>query len=97
MEQLKATLAGSHPTAIEQLLVDQVVINILADRHAAISEASSTGGTPQLVTMRSKRAESTHKRLLASIKLLTTLRAFAPAGLEPLEVKPTPARLKQSA
>jgi len=97
LDQLRATLAGPQPTAIEKLLIDQVVICSLADRHAAISEATSADGTPQLAVMRAKRAESTHKRLLAAVKMLTTLRALVPAGFLPAQPRSHVERAKLSA
>jgi hypothetical protein len=94
---MKAALAGPDPSMIEQILADQVTINYLAANQAAQVEAGTTRGTPQQMTLHSKRAESTQKRLMASIKMLTTLRAFAPEGFVPAERQGPVERPKLSA
>ena len=81
-----SNLAGPQPTEIERLLVDQIAVCYLADRQAVHMDAADSSN-PQLATLRAKRAESTQKRLLASLKMLTTLRAFAPAGLVPAQLQ----------
>jgi hypothetical protein len=83
LARLKAELAGPHPTTLEQILADQVAISCLADRHAQYHEGNTTGGTPQQVALRLKRSESTQRRLLTAVKMLTTLRAMVPHGLTP--------------
>ena len=85
LADMKAQLGGPCPTAIEKLLVDQIAINVVATHHAAYAEATADIGNPKQVALRCKRSESTQKRFLDTVKLLTTLRAFAPAGLQPAE------------
>jgi hypothetical protein len=94
---MKAALAGPDPSMIEQILADQIAINYVAANEAAQVEAGTTGGTPQQMALRTKRAESTQKRLMASIKMLTTLRAFAPEGFVPAERQGPVERPKLSA
>lgn len=82
---LKAELAGEHPTPLERMLVEHVGIAFLANQHATIAEASSSGGTIQQAALRLRRAESAQKRYLAAVKTLSVLRARVPAGLAPLK------------
>jgi hypothetical protein len=82
---LKAKLAGEHPTPIEQLLVDNITVAYLAQRHAEIREACDSGGSIQQAAYRLKRSESALRRYLTAIKTLSTLRAKVPAGLAPLK------------
>jgi hypothetical protein len=96
LDQLRATLAGAQPTAIEKLLIDQVVICSLADRHAALLQATGTDN-PHLVALRCRQAESAQKRLLAAVKMLTTLRSLVPAGFVPAQPRSHVERAKLSA
>ena len=81
--EMRSELAGPHPTAIEKLLVEQVVGTWLAAKYAEIT-AAETGGSPGQQTTRLKRAESSQKRYLAAIRQLTELRARMPSGMAPL-------------
>lgn len=82
---LKSKLAGDHPTPLEQLLVDNVTVAYLGQKHAEIREACDSGGSAQQAAYRLKRSESAQRRYLAAIKTLSTLRAKVPAGLAPLK------------
>lgn len=82
---LKKNLAGEHPTPLEELLVDNITVAYLAQRHAEIHEAGDVGGSLQQAAYRLKRSESAQRRYLAAIKTLSTLRAKVPAGLAPLK------------
>jgi len=82
LADLKGELAGSHPTPLEQILVDQVAVNWLAAQHTA-SEAAGQSGSLGIAAMRLKRTESCQRRLLSAVRTLTTLRALAPQGLAP--------------
>ena len=87
--QLKADLAGEQPTAVERLLVDQVVATWLETKCWAC-QAAQPGASPAQATLRLKQLDSAHKRHANALKLLTQLRALAP--LHPA----TPLRLFQA-
>lgn len=82
-KSLRTELSGSRPTAVEKLLIGNVVAAWLALAHAQLA-ASGPGGTtlPQGV-FDLRRLESAQKRFLAVIKTLTTLRALVPQGFVP--------------
>jgi hypothetical protein len=82
LTELKSNLSGERPTTLETLVVDLVAVNFLAERQAEISSAADTPSL-QEAAFRLKRAESTQRRYLASLKLLANLRALLPQGLEP--------------
>lgn len=83
LASMKEQLAGSHPTVIEKLLIDQVACAWLALKHAEI-QLPKTGDTSKQGTLLLKRAESAQRRYLGAIKMLTTLRARLLRGLAPL-------------
>ena len=81
LEALRGELAGDRPSALESLLVDQVVAC-----HAAERAAQSQAATPETLGQGSfgvKQLESAQRRLLAAVRALTTLREMAPAAREP--------------
>lgn len=86
--QLKEGLAGSRPSTVEKLVVDLVAVNYLAERHAEITAAASGNSTLELAAFKLKRAESAQRRYLASLKMLTQLRALMPQGLAPDDQQP---------
>src|SRR4051812_2983420 len=89
MAQLKADLAGKNPSTVERLVADLGVGNHLAERHAEIQAADPSTKSIEQAAFRFKRAESTQRRYLASLKMLTQLRTLLPHGLAP-DGQPTP-------
>src|SRR5262249_25792114 len=83
LNKMKHELAGPRPTPLEKLLVDQVVVTWLAAMHGEAQAASPPGGSLEQAAFRLKRAESSQKRYLNSIKTLGLLRSALPAGLVP--------------
>jgi hypothetical protein len=82
--RLKEELAGLHPTAMERLLVAQVITCYLAVQHAEMALATPGSTSPAQTAMRLRRAESSQKRYLAALKTLARLRATAARGMVPL-------------
>jgi hypothetical protein len=80
---MKADLAGKHPTRMEQMLVDQVVGCWMEVKYLETAYAEPAQGSLQQAGFRLKRRESAQKRYLAAVKTLTTVRALTPAGLTP--------------
>jgi hypothetical protein len=81
LDALRGELAGERPSALESLLIDQVVAC-----HAAVSTAQTPAATPETLgqsTFGVKQLESAQRRLLAAVRALTTLRELAPAAREP--------------
>jgi len=82
LAELKAGLLGENPTPLERMLVDHAAVSYLADCDAQL-RAASPPSSPQVDAARLKRAESTQRRLLNSLKTLAVLRALVPRGLLP--------------
>jgi hypothetical protein len=83
VDQMRADLAGPHPTPTERLLIDQVVVCWLSQQHAEMCAAQS-GGSVQQARFRVQRLDTAGRQYLSSIRLLTLLRAKLPHGLAPL-------------
>lgn len=86
LSELKATLSGPMPTAMEKMLIDMLGIRWLAVQHAERA-AADTGGDVRLGMFRLKRAESAQKRFASTLKMLLLVRSLQ--GLElPLDAGP---------
>jgi hypothetical protein len=59
-QQMRKDLGGDAATGVEKLLIDQVVVCHLAERHAQVLVAE--GGSPAVEAVRLRRAEATGKR-----------------------------------
>jgi hypothetical protein len=81
--QLKAELGGPCPTRLECLLIDQIAVTWLATVHSEIQAANPGAGSLQLAAFRLKRAESSLRRHLSTVRTLAALRSLLPAGLAP--------------
>jgi hypothetical protein len=82
-EKLRSELEGESPTALESLLVGQVVSCWLEMAHAQL-KAAADGVPVAQASYNLKRAESAQRRYLAAMRTLATLRALLPEGLVPL-------------
>jgi hypothetical protein len=83
VDELRAELQGDTPTALEKLLVGQVVTSWLAMSHAHIQESSTNNKSLAESTFHLKQSESALKRYLSTVRTLTTIRALLPQGLVP--------------
>ena len=83
--EMRAELAGGHPTRIERLLVDQVVACWLETTYLERDAADPGYAALEQAAFRLKRLESAQKRYLSAVKTLTAVRALAPGGLAPAE------------
>jgi hypothetical protein len=81
--EMKADLAGEHPTRLERLLVDQVIACWLEISYLETVAADPGRSSLDQADFRLKRLDSAQKRYLSAMKALTALRALVPAGLEP--------------
>jgi len=72
----KASLAGSEPTPLEQMLVANIGLCWLAAHHGEMTAASTTGASLQQATFMFRRAESAQRRLLRAVKTLATIRSL---------------------
>ena len=81
--ELKADLAGEHPTRLERLLIDQVIACWMEVSYLETASADPGRSSLDQAGFHLKRLESAQKRYLSAMKALTALRALAPAGLEP--------------
>ena len=85
VEEMKADLAGEHPTRLERLLVDQVVACWMEVKYMESVSADPGRGTLEQAAFRLKRLESAQRRFDNAVKSLTTLRTLLPAGLAPAQ------------
>jgi hypothetical protein len=74
---LKSELAGTNPTSLEKLLVEQAALTWLASRYAEMAAAKPGKSSLAEGKMMLKRAESTQRRHLASLKMLAELRVLS--------------------
>jgi hypothetical protein len=81
--ELKADLAGEHPTRLERLLIDQVIACWMEVSYLESISADPGRSSLEQAGFRLQRLESAQKRYLNAMKALTSIRALAPAGLEP--------------
>jgi len=83
IEELRADLAGAHPTRLEKMLVDQVIANWLEVKHAESVSADPGPASLDQAAFCLKRLESAQRRYGDSIKSLATIRQLLPKGLAP--------------
>jgi len=83
IKEMKRDLAGEHPSALEKLLVGQVIVCWLELQHLQGASADPGRGSLEQANFRLKRLESAQRRFEGSIKALTTLRTLLPAGVAP--------------
>jgi hypothetical protein len=81
--EMKRDLAGEHPSCLEQMLVDQVVTCWMETRYAEIATSDQGEASLKQAGFRLRRLESAHKRYLAAVKELATLRRLQPTGRTP--------------
>jgi len=96
LAKTKTDLLGLRPTTLERLVVDHLAVCHLAERHAAIDEANTTGGTPAQEMVRIRRAESAQKRMLVAVKLLDLIRTTLPLDTDSTPTIPISAGVKKS-
>jgi hypothetical protein len=81
--EMRADLAGEHPTRLERMLADQVVACWLETKYLEAVSADPGGQSLAQAGFSLKRLESAQKRYLNAVKALTTLRTLAPAAAAP--------------
>ena len=82
VEQMRKELAGRAASPAEVLLVNRVLVCWLAAQHADLAAAQAGEGEGARVAgLRLRQAESAHRRLLAAVKSLATVRRLS-AGLK---------------
>ena len=83
LEDMKKSLGGSNPTALERLLVDRIASCWLHTQWCEMSEAQRPGGE-NLITAAFylKRQELAHKQLVGAAKTLATIRKLLPQTIE---------------
>lgn len=81
--EMRAELAGEHPTRLERILVDQVIATYLEAKYLESVTASATKGTLDQSALRLRRLESAQRRQIAAINALTTLRTLEPTAVAP--------------
>jgi hypothetical protein len=81
--EMKADLAGDKPTALERMLVDQIISCWLEVKCLESISADPGEGSLQQAGHRLRRLESAQKRHLKAVQTLVTLRALLPSGLVP--------------
>jgi hypothetical protein len=79
-DQLRASLLGPDPTRVERLLAERVVVNWLQMGHADIDLARDGRGPNGEALQR--RADHVHRRFLAALRALATVRKLARPALQ---------------
>ena len=82
LAELKAELAGDHPTRLERIMVDETAACWLELQYLRTVSASTHGSLPQ-ANFLLKRLESAQKRFDRAVKNLTTIRVLMPRSLAP--------------
>ncbi len=82
-EQMRTELEGDNPSALEKLLVANVIAHWLEVSHAQLSQSDPGRAPADQNAHQLKRLESAQKRYLTALKALTTARALLPRGLDP--------------
>jgi hypothetical protein len=83
IDDMKAKLAGENPTCLEKMIVDQIIAGWMEMRLLDALSADPGRGSVVQGALQLKRRESTHKRYLAAMKMLTTTRLLPAAALAP--------------
>ncbi len=81
--EMRLDLGGEHPTRMERMLVDQVIMCWMEVKYLETATASAEGSSLAQASFRLKHVESAQKRYLTSIKMMTEVRTLIPAGLAP--------------
>lgn len=79
IDKMKVDLAGENATAMETLLVDEIVACWLAVHEADKRSADSSNSSDRLT----KRTEGAHKRYHSALRTLASLRTLHSPGLAP--------------
>ena len=77
-EDLSRELAGPHPSPIERLLAERVILCWLQVHHADSLAAQAFTKSTKVADFWSKRQASAHRRYLTSLAALVTLRRLLP-------------------
>jgi hypothetical protein len=83
--KLKLELCGKQPTAMERLLVDDVVLCYVALRHAELLAAQTSPTSVSVARLRLQRLESAQRRFQTACKTLAAMRTFLSRGMVPLD------------
>jgi hypothetical protein len=84
LAEMKANLAGEHPTELEKMLVGQIISCWMEMQWLQGTQANPGERNLKQAGYWLKRQESAQRRHLAAIKTLATTRALMPSGLAPL-------------
>jgi hypothetical protein len=84
--EMRKDLAGETPSPLEQLLADRVVVGWLqvSSYDSLIAQTRET--TPAKVRMLQQQYDGAHRRYLAAIKTLATVRKLLPPARSPVEI-----------
>src|SRR5262249_7098349 len=77
LELLRSQLAGPEATALERLLVDRVVLSWLALHEAELADVRAEGRTMAQGDYHRRRVDSLHRRYLAAVRTMATVRRLA--------------------
>lgn len=83
--EMESELAGAHPTRLERMLVDQVLMCWMELTYLQTISADPPGGSLEQAKFRLRQLESAERRHANAIKTLAILRSRVPAGLAPAQ------------
>jgi hypothetical protein len=76
-DRLRGELLGDHPTPVERMLVDQVVVSHLELRYLQVRAAEAPGTTSGQIASATRRLDGAQRRYLAALKSLETVRRLS--------------------
>jgi hypothetical protein len=83
--EMRRELEGEHATRLEKMMIDQVLATWLECKYLEGISAEPGRGSLDQAAFRLRRLESSQKRYLNAVKMLTTVRTLLPAGLAPAQ------------
>jgi len=87
---LKAELAGPAPTPLERLLVERVAATWLQANYADAVVALARDVSVKQAELALERQDRAHRRHLAAVAALATVRRLLPAACRPIPDRPQP-------
>ena len=79
---MRAELLGEHPTPLERVLVDRIVVDWLDSLVSDTVRAQRSEGAIAVVEYRDRRSDRAHARLMRSLKTLATVRRLVVGSVQ---------------
>src|SRR5690606_18012043 len=83
VEEMRAELAGEHPTRLERMIVDQIIVCWMEVQYLEVVAAEAGRRSFEQTGPRLRRLDSAQKRYLKAVKALAELRTLLPSTPAP--------------